>query len=46
MAQSLRVETYLPKHVVDEIDRVSDNRSEYIREAVVASLDDEKVTEQ
>jgi len=43
MAQSMRVEAYLPQHVVDELDRVTDNRSEYIREAVVAQLDSETV---
>lgn len=39
----MRVEAYLPQHVVDELDRVTDNRSEYIRHAVKERLDEEKV---
>lgn len=41
VAQSIRVEAYLPQHVSDELDRVSDNRSEFIREAVKEKLDKE-----
>lgn len=41
MAQSIRVEAYLPQYVADELERVSDNRSEFIREAVKEKLDKE-----
>lgn len=41
MAQSIRVETYLPQHVANELDRVSNNRSEFVREAVKEKLDSE-----
>jgi len=45
VAQSIRVEAYIPQHVADELDRVADNRSEYIREAVKEKLDGERVNE-
>jgi metal-responsive CopG/Arc/MetJ family transcriptional regulator len=45
VAQSIRVEAYLPQHVADELDRVTDNRSEYIREAVIEKLDGERIDE-
>jgi metal-responsive CopG/Arc/MetJ family transcriptional regulator len=45
MAQSIRVETYLPQHVANELDRVADNRSEYIREAVKEKLDGERTND-
>lgn len=41
VAQSIRVEAYLPQHVADELERVADNRSEFIREAVKEKLDSE-----
>jgi len=41
VAQSIRVEAYIPQHVSDELDRVADNRSEFIREAVKEKLDEE-----
>ena len=41
VAQKIRVEAYLPQHVADELERVSDNRSEFIREAVKEKLDTE-----
>lgn len=41
MAQSVRVEAYLSRTTADELDRVAENRSEFIREAVKAKLDTE-----
>jgi len=41
VAQKIRVEAYLPQYVADELERVSDNRSEFIREAVKDKLDKE-----
>lgn len=40
MARSQRVETYLPPEMIDEIDEQTDNRSEFIREALEEYLND------
>lgn len=41
MAQSIRVEAYLPQQMVEELDMIADNRSEYIREAVGEKIERE-----
>jgi metal-responsive CopG/Arc/MetJ family transcriptional regulator len=38
MARSQRVEVYLPREMVDEIDEQTDNRSEFIRDALEEKL--------
>lgn len=39
MARSIRVEVYLPPETIDEIDEETDNRSEWIRDAIKTKLD-------
>jgi metal-responsive CopG/Arc/MetJ family transcriptional regulator len=40
MAKSIRVETYLSMETIQQIDDRTDNRSEFIRQAIHTELDE------
>lgn len=41
VAQKIRIEAYVAQHTADELNRVAENKSEFIREAVKEKLDKE-----